>query len=304
MPDFKGLAALALTCLVLPCACACSEEPAGTDFIRFAKSDAQSGALETAIVSYENADRCRVDLVAAVHLADPDYYDTLNLLFSGYDALLYELVAPEGTLPEPNADDRSILSLFQRNMCRALELSFQLDAIDYTAPNFVHADLTPTGLARVMEERGGTFFSIIMRVLMAQFSAMQEGMGGHLTHAALFDALRHDDSAARLKYLLAREFEGIEAMFAGLEEGDDGKGSILVGERNKAAIAVLEREIGKGKKKMGIFYGSAHMPDMEVRLHELGFKKIRHGWCPAWQIELSSPMGEPAKKSPTTKKGN
>ncbi len=296
MFDPKFLLTLVLICCALPCACDVSEEPEGTDFIRFAKRDALSGALETAIVAYENGEKCRVDLIAAVHLADPDYYETLNLLFSGYDALLYELVAPEGTLPEPGASDDSILSLFQQNLCRALDLAFQLDAIDYHAPNFVHADLTPTAFVQVMEERGETLLSIILRVLTAQFAAMQEKKSGHLNHAALFSALRHEDSAARLKYLLAQEFEGIEAMFAGLEKGGDGKGSILVGERNKAAIAVLEREMAEGGKKIGIFYGAAHMPDMENRLGDLGFKKIRHGWCPAWQIELASPMDEPAKK--------
>ena len=58
-------------------------------------------ALEAAIVHYVPSDRGRagpmVDLISAVHVAEEGYYDELNRLFGEYDAVLYELVAPEGT---------------------------------------------------------------------------------------------------------------------------------------------------------------------------------------------------------------
>ena len=38
-----------------------------------------------------------VDLIGAIHIGDKAYYQQLNKDFSAYDALLYELVAPQGT---------------------------------------------------------------------------------------------------------------------------------------------------------------------------------------------------------------
>ena len=66
-------------------------------------------AMETAIVRYVPADDYSpdkapgdyeryVDLVGAVHIADHAYYAALNRRFREYDTVLYELVAPEGTV--------------------------------------------------------------------------------------------------------------------------------------------------------------------------------------------------------------
>ncbi len=56
-------------------------------------------ALETAIVRYGHGQNqsdqpSHVDLVAAVHIGEREYFSTLNMLFRTYDAVLYELVAP------------------------------------------------------------------------------------------------------------------------------------------------------------------------------------------------------------------
>ena len=56
-------------------------------------------ALETAIVRYgydhDTANQTtHVDLVAAVHIGEKEYFSTLNQLFRTYDVVLYELVAP------------------------------------------------------------------------------------------------------------------------------------------------------------------------------------------------------------------
>ena len=65
-------------------------------------------AMQTAIVRYVPAKDVvegkrpdsypmYVDLVGAVHIGDKSYYQDLNRRFRKYDAVLYELVAPEGT---------------------------------------------------------------------------------------------------------------------------------------------------------------------------------------------------------------
>ena len=51
-------------------------------------------ALETAVVRYvpktpKDAELA-VDLIGAIHVADTTYYEQLNKMFSGYDAVLYD----------------------------------------------------------------------------------------------------------------------------------------------------------------------------------------------------------------------
>ena len=80
---------------------------AGEKWVRLLKDkDDEPVALETAIVRYVKTGdivegkpateyKEYVDLVGAVHIADKRYYRDLNRRFKKYDAVLYELVAPE-----------------------------------------------------------------------------------------------------------------------------------------------------------------------------------------------------------------
>ncbi len=68
-------------------------------------------------------------------------------------------------------------------------------------------------------------------------------------------------------------------------EGPDG--STLIGQRNKKALSVLKRELVAGKKRIGIFYGAGHMPDMAARLKkDFGLEPDRSSikWLTAWDM--------------------
>jgi hypothetical protein len=98
----------------------------------------------------------------------------------------------------------------------------------------------------------------------------------------LFKMLLDPNAAVKLKRQMAEQFE---------ESGDDGGlgatvSTILVADRNKAALKVLQKEIAKGRKKIGIFYGAAHMPDFEKRLAEdFDLKKDKEEWLTAWDLK-------------------
>ena len=109
----------------------------------------------------------RVDMVAAVHIADKSYYQELNRRFAGYDVVLYELVAPERTRIPKGGRKRAgnVLSAFQLGMKDLLKLQFQLDQVDYTPKNFVHADLSPDQFVKSMRDRHEGFSDIFTRLL-------------------------------------------------------------------------------------------------------------------------------------------
>ena len=60
--------------------------------------------------------------------------------------------------------------------------------------------------------------------------------------------------------------------------------SVIISDRNDRCLQVMNRELAAGRKKLGIFYGAAHFPDMEKRLLELGFKRTDREWLTAWNI--------------------
>jgi hypothetical protein len=221
--------------------------------------------------------------VAAVHVGEKKYYQDLSKTFAGYDALLYEMVKPKGAaVPAPGVRSDSTLSMFQRMLTDVLELDFQLDAIDYSQKNFVHADLDAETFARMQEERGESMLTFMLRAILDEMSKPQaQQQAQEVSMIELLVALTSPDRARHFKLILGRQFEDIESKVAGLQGPN---GSVLLTERNKAAIAVLQKSIAAGRKDIGVFYGAAHMSDLAQRLKDLGFTHQDTQWRTAWDM--------------------
>jgi hypothetical protein len=98
----------------------------------------------------------------------------------------------------------------------------------------------------------------------------------------LLTALLARDRPLRLKRVLAEQFETMGGMTLGL---DGPEGSTILTERNKRALRVLGEQIGAGHDRIGIFYGAAHLPDMQRRLvKEYGLRKTSVRWIEAWDL--------------------
>ena len=67
------------------------------------------------------------------------------------------------------------------------ELDFQLDAIDYSAKNFVHADLDAETFRKMQEQRGETFEMLFLKELMKAMSpaAREDSMSSPYRSLAL-----------------------------------------------------------------------------------------------------------------------
>lgn len=265
--------------------------PQKPEFIRLTKDPKkQPLALETAVVTCVPRDGGKapstVDLVAAVHVVDQGYYEELNRLFTKYDAVLYELVAPPGTrIPKGGgAGSTHPISVFQNAMTRVLDLEFQLRAVDYTKENLVHADLSGEQLADAMRQRGESFWTIFARV-MGQAMADQKGYG--TADVRMLMALFDKNRALALKRVLAEDFLDLEGSIRAIEGPN---GSAIIADRNKAALKVLRKQIDAGKHKIAIFYGAGHMADLQERLDtEFGLTPISTRWLAAWNLQGRTP---------------
>jgi len=87
--------------------------------------------------------------------------------------------------------------------------------------------------------------------------------------------------------MMAEQFTDMDVLTSafGGEEG-----STLITDRNAACIRVLHDEVAKGRRRIAIFYGAAHMPDFDERLREeLGLQPAEPEWLEAWDLRVPEP---------------
>ena len=258
-------------------------------FVRLARDESERPlSLDTAIVRCAPIDgddsEPTVDLVAAIHIADASYYRRLNREFSNYEAVLYEMVASEkNAAPRRGGNDsKHPVSLMQHGAKDLLELQHQLDGIDYSRKNMIHADMSPDEVARSMRKKGETVATMLARMLGHAIASQNEASGG-LNNVRLLAALFDKNRALELKKLAAQQLVSNVGATAALEGPD---GSTIISGRNKVALDVLKKQIGGGKKKIAIFYGAGHMPDLLERLKkDFGMVPVDTRWLTAWKLQ-------------------
>ncbi|MCH7751704.1 MAG: hypothetical protein IH898_06060 [Planctomycetes bacterium] len=271
------------------------ETPLGEKWVRLSLDRRQKPlALEVAIVRYVRPELAHqpaarvqeyVDLIGAVHIGDRKYYRELNRRFRTYDALLYELVAPEGTVVQRGRGTSNThpLGAMQNGMKTMLDIEHQLEQVDYTRANFVHADLSPDEFLKSMEDRGEGFVQLYFRMIgQALAQQSQQSVQGESVDLDILGALFSDDRPRRLKIVMAKQFESMESLLVGFSGPE---GSTLITVRNKRALEVLRLQQAAGKRKLGIFYGAGHLSDMHERLvEEFGLTPIGIVWLEAWDL--------------------
>jgi len=255
-------------------------------FIRFVEDGHGGGSLQTADVAFQNRDGATVHLIAAVHIGEKSYYDALNRQFQDFDAVLYEMIKPRGAAPPaPGQAEQSDsdIAAFQRFLKDVLELDFQLDDIDYTAPNFVHADLDRETFEKLQEQRGESFESLMLQQMLNALNQSTTRQSDVQSLQDMVNVLTHPDMERQIKVVLARQMGEMDTAAMGLE----GPGAtVILSERNNAAMQTLSQTLAAGKKNVAIFYGSAHMPDLAKRLAAEGFEPLSTRWNLAWDLTI------------------
>lgn len=245
-------------------------------------------ALETSIVRYVAAKdsphpELVVDLVGVVHVGQKEYYRQLDKRLGTYDVVLYELVAPDGTrvAPEEVAASRSPLSAVQLGMRDMLNLEFQLQHIDYSAKNFRHADMSPEEFIKDMEGRGDSILKMGLRMMGAGLATQAASGSDAGMLRALFSG---EDRPKKMKQVMAQQLIDVEVMTAGLDDADGQ--NTLIRSRNIKAFEVLREEIEAGKKRIAVFYGAGHLPDMAERLEQnFNLRPTTVEWFEAWDLQ-------------------
>jgi hypothetical protein len=258
-------------------------------FVRINKDEkGRPISMDTSTIRYSkkmpDGSEVIVDLVGVVHIGEQDYYEAFNEQFKNYDALLYELVAPEGTKVDArNQDGVNPVAALQKGMMAGLGLQFQLEHINYNASNFVHADMTPEEFGQSMSQNNESVAKMFFRMMGT--SAAMSGSSGE---AEMLRALMSsgEDRTYRLRRSAANQLIKMDVGMVAFE-GDNG--STIITHRNAKAFKVLQSQIDAGKRKLGVFYGAGHLPDMERRLiEEFGMTAGEPQWQVAWKLRAES----------------
>lgn len=280
---FRVCALVALLCLFLA-ASAAAQVP--DSFMRLAEdAEGRPQALQVALAHYQDGQGRTLHLVGAVHVADRVYFRELQERFDDYDVVLYELVGdPEGG-ERPAGTGMNLVGLLQGGLKDALGLAFQLEEIDYERDHFVHADMTAAEFSDSMRSRDeswmGTFMQLWAASAVTQSPAAQQ--------AQLLQVLFASDRQLALKRVMAETMVDQAGVLEVLADED---GSVLITERNRKALSVLEREMEKGARNLALFYGAGHLPDFHRRLvAEYDFELQAVEWLDAWKLD-GGPDGE------------
>lgn len=273
-----------------------------SDFIRYVEEPAVA-RLETAVRSYTNEEGVSVDLVGVVHIADLPYYQKLNTQLATYDVVLYELVGdpaalqamsqkqkdgqPVATGPKAAAEAAANpLRAIQKMVGNLLHLSFQLDHIDYTPANFVHADLSPADFAKLQQDKGENMMSLLTRAMKMEKDGKLglEAKDLNLDLGQILGSLNKPGGSDALKIIMAKVFDQAESMVENFEGADAAQGTVLLTERNKVVEAKLRESMQGGKKHLAIFFGAGHLPGLETLLTGQHFHQTKELWLSAWTM--------------------
>lgn len=261
-------AILCLGAAILP---AQAPQPAFTPstFSRFVDDDHGGGHFDLAAVTYTKGD-VTVTLFGSVHVADRAHYQELQRRFAKLDALLYECVGNPSRLPRPGdkwRDQPDIGPSLQAPLQLALELEavVQFEVLDYRQDNFVHADFDDAMYRQHRKQCDQE---------LAEIAAFDRDDADRPTTAQIEQAFARGEGHQLLRLWRGRGFAKAER--------PPRPGMLVVEGRDERCLEVLQQQLGKGKKHLGIYFGFLHLPHLEQRLvGDLGFVRTGQEWLVA-----------------------
>lgn len=283
---------------------AAEDVPATGQHLRFAAPSSQTfGGLDVAVTDYEPAQGAgpRISLVGVVHVGDSTFYQQLEKLLAGFDIVLFEAVKERdldvAAWWEAAKSKETFAAAFQTRIVTWLGMAHQLDAIDYSASNFVHADMD---LETFIAEGGGELLpGIELEPEGEEGDPRRPGVGREGTSLpselkgmldglqALGDIVFSDNSPfqsmARLEF--AKALGGMDLVDA--IQMHPRLGTLILDRRNEVALGVLSEVLRDRAEaaSIAVFYGAAHMPGMERELlGRFGYKRVGGRWHRAWAL--------------------
>lgn len=249
-------------------------------------------SLQTPILRFEGSykgEPIQIDLIGAIHFADSEYYAVLNRRFTQYDAVGVEMILPKGVplsaVSQNNSfrtnkikDPLDAFAAFQLWMGKTLQLTSQLDEIDYGSSNMVIADMDAETLKNSIAE-SDEINDLLLDIFLAIFSQDDAKVQNGASYADAWAILFSRNRPRQLKRLFARL--AAEEMDTKIPFEKS-----LIEKRNAAAFGRLMEQIDAGKRNLALFYGAAHLPGLAQKLeNDLHLRPVGTEWLDAWSLK-------------------
>ena len=267
----------------------------------------QEEVLQVPLATYTDAAGHQIDLVGAIHIADPSYYADLNTRFATYDKVLYEMV-DGGDLPrmlilkrkvdgntatdEEKAEYEKlrgemkerkedsilgfVLNFLYDSISTQMNLQMQSEGIDYGKENFVFADVTQEELSKAMQDSGESWLGLIVKSMISNIGELD-----------LMTLLNPDPK--QYKHMM------MEALAKSSQSDSVMEQSSIVVARNAKCFEVLEGVLkDPAAKRIAIFYGAMHLREMDERLKKMGYTLQKVEWLNAVSAPVPTPAPAPA----------
>lgn len=303
------------------------EAPQGEQVVRFRGGKGAPEGLQVALLHLVHGTTGRrVDLVGAVHIADLAYYREVQRLLEAADLVLYELVKPEGVddvEAQPKDEGEHPLRDFQRRMAGWFGFAHQMEGIAYDRPHFVHADMTMEQFMAAAQSMGGSPLTRLLGLpgkgeaatptpdgkpggspppSTAPSAGPDPALGmqvkmleGLLRGMGIDDPRRGPGVRRSLKSMLGRMMGSMSTRLGALLGSE---ASELVVERRNAVALERLAQVPEAARSVAIFYGAAHLPDLEQRLLAQGYRRAGGRWLLAWDLAAApatpAPPAQPA----------
>ncbi|MBL8694098.1 MAG: hypothetical protein JNJ88_08380 [Planctomycetes bacterium] len=240
--------------------------------------DGATRGLKTSITRWSHPERkSQITLIAAVHVGDPGYYDSIRTLLHRYDRVLVEGLreSPDGPAVDPK-DKKAFLETIAvaKLIAEGLDLVLQRDRLE-------HGELW-----RLADADLGTFCAELRR-RGAQFpSESADFQKGVELLTELFEDARSDDPSLERQEIWAR----IGRILAARSD-EDAFDEVAITFRNQFVWNALEEELAAvpPPRSIGLVYGGAHMEDLHMRLVGAGWRCRDLHWIPAWGLVRRDP---------------
>ena len=299
-----------------------STAPPPEAYVRIDNTDSNLVQLQIAVRKFLPARHKgpTIWLAGVSHIGESNYYAALQRHLDAQRLVLFEGVsgpseAGADALPVTNAVPPSASrdsapapakagSTLQSSMAAALGLVFQLEAIDYDRPNFLHCDLSVGELRDLIAEQprtpgqpgAGSSFEGLLQVMQ----------GGSWLDSLVQLGLRFVGANPKLQGLAKLtlidaicEIQGDPSKLQGLPPELKQLLDILLQKRNQKVVETLRAELKQLRRRdaVAIFYGTAHMPDLELRLRrELNYRPAGEFWLTAFSVNLAKTGITPAER--------
>lgn len=198
-------------------------------------------------------DQKEVSLVGVIHIGKDEYYTQAKEYLDSLDLVLWE-----GIVEKPQTRKGREFDAFakrrrkhMKNMAKEYGVSYQYDSINRELfdDNWEHCDMDPDTLANYLEDHPKEYSGIKLSAFLADLDIVPK---------------KEDFLKAHPETL--KDAESFE---------------VIVKKRNNIVKSRMNELIESGPKRIGIFYGTAHMHDFEKYLLDKGFELTDEKWLKA-----------------------